>query len=71
VALRAVPVLLDGYQAVAPLPGLPDTRARIAWRHLQLGLFLLRRGTLPDPARRAARLARLLDGLAFLLDAPP
>jgi aminoglycoside phosphotransferase (APT) family kinase protein len=71
VALRAVPFLLDGYQAVAPLPGLPDTRARIAWRHLQLGLFLLRRGTLPDPTRRVARLARLLDGLAFLLDSPP
>jgi aminoglycoside phosphotransferase (APT) family kinase protein len=71
VALRAVPLMLDGYQAVAPVPGLPDTRARIAWRHLQLGLFLLRRGTLPDPAQRAARLARLLDGLAFLLDPPP
>ena len=36
-------------------------------RNLQLALFLLRRGTVSDPARRAVRLARLLDGLAFLL----
>ena len=71
VALRAVPLMLEGYQAVAPLPGLPETRARIAWHHIQLALFLLRQGTLPDPARRAARFARLLDGLAFLLDPPP
>ena len=67
VPLRAVPFLLNGYQAVAPPPGAPATRPRIAWRHLQLALFLLRQGTVPDPSRREARLARLLDGLAALL----
>jgi hypothetical protein len=62
-----VPCLLEGYPAVVRLRGAPTTRPRIVWRHLQLALFLLRQGTVPDPARRAARLARLLDGLAFLL----
>jgi hypothetical protein len=68
VPLAKSPCIEEGYAAVAPVPGLPETRARIAWRHLQLALFLLRQGTVPDSARRAARLARLLDGLAFLLE---
>ncbi len=67
VPLRVVPSMLEGYRAVVPLD---DVEARILWRHLQLSLYLLRRG--PQPGRSWAErpLGMLLDVMRFLLDSP-
>ena len=70
VPLRVVPPMLEGYRSVAPLEGDGTAEARILWRHLQLSLYLLRRG--PQPGRSWAErpLAMLLDVMRFMLDPP-
>ncbi len=70
IPLRAVPFVLDGYRAVAPLAHDETAEARIVWRHLQIAFFLLRRE--PQPGRSWAErpAAMLLEILRFFLDAP-
>ena len=70
VPLRAVPSMLEGYRRIAPLDDDETAEARILWRHVQLSLYLMRRG--PQPGRSWAErpLAMLLDVMRFLLDAP-
>ena len=70
VPLRAVPDMLDGYRAVGPLEGDGAAEARILWRHLQLSLYLMRRG--PQPGRSWAErpLGMFVDVVRFLLGDP-
>ncbi|HEV2091656.1 MAG TPA: aminoglycoside phosphotransferase family protein [Rubrobacter sp.] len=70
VPLRVVPSMLEGYGEVAPPDGVETIEARILWRHLQLGLYLLRRD--PQPGRSWAErpLGMLLDAMRFLLRDP-
>jgi hypothetical protein len=70
VPLRVVPCMLEGYRGVAPRDGDETVEARILWRHLQLGLYLLRRG--PQPRRSWAErpLGMLVDVTRFLLGDP-
>jgi hypothetical protein len=70
VPLRVVPSMLEGYREVAPPGGDERIEARILWRHLQLGLYLLRRD--PQPGRSWAErpLGMLVDVMRFLLDDP-
>ena len=70
VPLRVVPYMLDGYRKAGPPDEGDGLEARILWRHLQLSLYLLRRG--PQPGRSWAErpLAMLLDVMRFVLDPP-
>jgi aminoglycoside phosphotransferase (APT) family kinase protein len=70
VPLRAVPYLLEGHRAVAPLDSDETAEARILWRHLQLGLLVFPRR--PDPVRSWAErpATMLLDVLRFFLNDP-
>ena len=70
VPLRVVPFMLEGYREVAQPDGEETVEARILWRHLQLGLYLLRRG--PQPGRSWAErpFGMLLDVMRFLMDDP-
>jgi hypothetical protein len=70
VPLRAVPWMLAGYRQVAPLDGDETAEARILWRHLQLALFLLRRGPVPGRAWAERPLAMLLEIMRFAIDSP-
>ena len=70
VPLRAVPFLLEGHRAVAPVDGDETAEARILWRHLQLALYLLRRP--PQPGRSWAErpVAMLVEILRFFAGHP-
>jgi aminoglycoside phosphotransferase (APT) family kinase protein len=70
VPLRVVPSMLEGYRDVAPPDGDETVEGRVLWRHLQLGLYLLRRD--PQPGRSWAErpLGMLVDITRFLLDDP-
>ena len=70
VPLRVVPSMLEGYGEVAAPDGEETVEARILWRHLQLGLYLLRRD--PQPGRSWAErpLGMLVDVTRFLLGDP-
>ena len=70
VALPAVPLMLEGYRAVAPLEGDDTAEARILWHHIQLMLFTLRHGPPRERAWVARRLARLRDAIDIFLAAP-
>ena len=54
-ALRAVPFVLAGYRAVAPLDNDPAAEARIAWHHVQLALYF--HPARPRPSARPGRSA--------------
>ena len=70
VPLRVVPCMLEGYRGGAPPDGDETVEARILWRHLQLGLYLLRRE--PQPGRSWAErpLGMMVDVMRFLLGDP-
>jgi aminoglycoside phosphotransferase (APT) family kinase protein len=70
VPLRAAPWLLAGYRTVAPVENDETAEARILWRHLQLALYLLRRGPQPDHSWAERPLAMLLEIMRFLLEVP-
>jgi hypothetical protein len=69
--LGAVPFMLDGHRELAPLDEDTTAEGRIVWRHLQLGLWLARRG--PQPGRSWAErpLGMLLETLRFFATEPP
>jgi len=68
--LRAVPWVLAGHREVAPVDGDETVEARILWRHIQLSLWLLRRG--PQPGRSWAErpVAMFVEVLQFFLEGP-
>jgi aminoglycoside phosphotransferase (APT) family kinase protein len=66
-ALRAVPFVLAGYRAVAPLDNDDAAAARIAWHHVQLALYFIRPDRHPPHALAAARIRRLLAELGWFL----
>lgn len=68
--LRAVPYLLEGHRAVAPLDGDDTAEARILWRHLHAALRTLPRGAAPGMSWGERPLAWLLEIFRFFLDAP-
>ncbi len=68
--LGAVPFLLEGYRAIAPLDGDDTAEARILWRHLQLALYLLQREPQPDRAWAERPMAMLLEIMRFLVQSP-
>ena len=70
IPLRAVPLMLDGYRAVAPLPGDDDAEARILWRHLQLALFLLQRPPQAGHAWAERPLGMMMEILRFFAGEP-
>jgi len=59
VALDAVPWMLAGYRAVAPLPADTTAEARILWYHLYLAIVTLRYGPPRERAWTKQRIARL------------
>ncbi len=70
-ALRAVPFVLAGYRAVAPLDNDSAAEARIIWHHVQLALYFIRPDRDPPRAQAAARIRRLLAELSRFLEAHP
>lgn len=70
IPLRAVPFVLEGHRAVAPLDDDETAEVRILWRHLQLALYLLRRP--PQPGRSWAErpTGMLVEVLRFFLGRP-
>jgi len=70
-ALRAVPFVLAGYRAVAPLDNDAAAEARIVWHHVQLALYFIRPDRHPSRAEASARIHRLLAELGRFLEANP
>ena len=68
--LRAVPFMLAGHRAVAPLPDDGGAEARILWRHLQFALATLPRGAAPGLSWGERPLAWLLEIFRFFADGP-
>lgn len=68
--LRAVPFLLAGYRAVRPLDADATAEARIVWRHLQIALWLARRGPQPGLSWGEQPLGMLVEVLRFFLERP-
>lgn len=68
--LRAVPFLLAGYRAVRPLDADATAEARIVWRHLQIALWLARRGPQPGLSWGEQPLSMLVEVLRFFLERP-
>jgi hypothetical protein len=68
--LRAVPAILEGHRAVAPLDGDEGAEARILWRHLQFALQILPRGAAPGLSWGERPLAWLLEVMRFFQEAP-
>ena len=68
--LRAVPFILEGHRAVAPLDGDEGAEARILWRHLQHALDVLPRGAAPGLSWGERPLAWLLEVMRFFQEAP-
>lgn len=59
VSLAAVPWLLEGYRAQAPVPGEATLEARIVWYHLTLAIWSTRRRSPRERTAIAAHMARL------------
>jgi aminoglycoside phosphotransferase (APT) family kinase protein len=70
VPLRAVPFMLSGHRELAALDEDDRAEARILWRHLQLGLFMLPRGAVPRRSWAERPVAMLLEILRFFLAEP-
>ncbi len=70
VPLRTVPAILAGHREVAPLDADDTAEARIVWRHLQLALWGLPKGTVPGHSWAERPLAMLLETLRFFADPP-
>jgi aminoglycoside phosphotransferase (APT) family kinase protein len=70
VPLRAVPHLLAGHREVAPLDDDATAEARILWRHLQLGIWMLPRGAAPGRSWAERPFPMLLEALRFFLEPP-
>ena len=68
--LRAVPFMLAGHRAVAPLPDDGGAEARILWRHLQFALATLPGGAAPGLSWGERPLAWLLEIFRFFADDP-
>jgi len=68
--LRAVPFVLEGHRAVAPLPDDDGAEARILWRHLRIALAMLPRGAAPGMSWGERPLAWLLEVFRFFADEP-
>jgi len=68
--LRAVPFMLAGHRAVAPLPDDEGAEARILWRHLQFALAVLPRGAAPGMSWGERPLAWILEIFRFFADDP-
>ena len=68
--LRAVPFLLSGYRAVRPLDADATAEARIVWRHLQIALWLARRGPQSGLSWGDQPLGMLVEVLRFFLERP-
>jgi aminoglycoside phosphotransferase (APT) family kinase protein len=68
--LRAVPHILEGHRAVAPLDGDDGAEARILWRYAQITLAVLPRGAAPGLSWGERPLAWLLELARFFLDNP-
>ncbi len=67
VPLRAVHLMLEGYDAIAPRADDSLAEERIAWSYAQLALFFLWRGRQEGAARAAPRVQRLLSSLHSFL----
>lgn len=68
--LRAIPYVLEGHRAIAPLPDDDGAEARILWRHLQFALAILPRGAAPGMSWGERPLAWLLEVFRFFADDP-
>lgn len=68
--LRAVPFVLEGHRAVAPLDDDTGAEARILWRHLQFALAVLPRGAAPGMSWGERPLAWLLEVFRFFQESP-
>lgn len=67
VTLAAVPWLLEGYCAEAPLPAGATLEARILWYHLTLAIWSTRRRSPHDRADIGAHMARLQQQTAVFV----
>ena len=70
IPLRAVPFMLEGHREIAPLDGDETAEARILWRHLQIAIWLMRRGPQPIHSWAERPWAMFLEITRFLLDPP-
>lgn len=68
--LPAVPHLLTGHRAIAPLPDDDNAEARILWRRLQMLLAVLPRGAAPGTTWGERPVAWLIDLLRFFAEPP-
>lgn len=68
--LRAIPDVLTGHRAIAPLPDDDGAEARILWRHLQFALAVLPRGAAPGLSWGERPLAWLLEVFRFFAEHP-
>lgn len=68
--LRAVPHILAGHRAVAPLDSDEGGEERILWRHLQISLDVLPRGAAPGLSWGERPLAWLLEVMRFFQEEP-
>ncbi len=70
VPLRAVPFMLEGYREISPVPGDETAEARILFKHLQIALYLARRGPQPGKSWAERPLGALLEVLRFFAAHP-
>jgi Ser/Thr protein kinase RdoA (MazF antagonist) len=70
VPLRAVPLMLEGHRAIAPLDDDGNAEPRIVWRHVQLALWLATRRPMPGCAWAERPLGMLLETLGFFAAEP-
>jgi aminoglycoside phosphotransferase (APT) family kinase protein len=70
VPLRAVPHMLAGYRTIKPVDDDQSAEARILWRHLQLAMYLVGRGPLPNWSWAERPLPMLLEIFRFFSDGP-
>jgi len=70
IPLRAVPFMLEGHREIAPLDGDETAEARILWRHLQIAIWLMRRGPQPTYSWAERPWAMFLEIMRFLLEPP-
>jgi len=68
IPLRAVPFMLEGHREIAPLDADETAEARILWRHLQVAIWLMRRGPQPTHSWAERPWAMFLEIMRFLLE---
>jgi aminoglycoside phosphotransferase (APT) family kinase protein len=68
--LSAVPLILQGYRAVAPIDADDTAEARITWRQLQIALMLAKRPPQPERSWGERPLGMLLNILRFFVEDP-